>query len=1082
MKNIFLITSILLLSLAFLTPQQTLASRYFSDLANYDLADELDALVDKGALSRRDRFFPSDFLTRAELSKIAVNFAGLNTNFSGTLPFSDLPTTSAFHPFVLALYTNQMIQGYPDGSFKPNRPVTRVEAAKIILNALNYPLRETCCTFTADVSRNDWFGLYTETLLQDGLLGGVAPNRFGVNDFITRGDALRIAINADARMQGALEPTMAYTPAVSGADIQFAFYPAVLTSTSSNTPNVILGEFSLENTGEVAIITRIGFEVFINNRNNDARALNLRNVRIVDMFDHHVVGPADGRNVNGIMRLDMDGAYELLKTFVEPRFKVIADIGAVGNEGDTIRIAFNPRDKNDFKAHTKVGRYDIENIEPNLELSSPALAFGAEESQVDIPVQSFTAQTVPGNASPVLGIVLSAPTYQGIIVTRLSFDIEQGDPLGLLNTYLYDENGRLLDADIVRGTSRKIIFDSIQPHIRMERGAQKKVILGVQFSSSATPGDTYVFSFTPNAENVAAEDFEGDNIRISGPSINSGPMAPIQFTVAESGTITTEDIGPEVVDARQSLAGSDMMDVLKIRLNADVEDIAIERVAISLGGDEQDDQVAGMELYVGSTRVGDFRMINTNGNLPGFSSWDFSGSSRPIVPRDGSLQLIVKAKFNITVNSLAESGEATTFLLSDLELEGRNADIIPSLGSSKGTVTITSAGATATTNTLTVNSTAGLKVGDYLTSTTVDPNKRNQEVMTVLAINSPTSISVLRGAHQTVSNSADVQTGQIFNVKSGLVSDPFILYDTLLVVTPEGSIYGERGAPTSGQKVLQFKVAASDNPRDPRNQESTLKYLVLTVVGNSIATNFRLIDFASSNIILNGVGAHLGSGQSRIIFDLAKASSTKIRISEGSSRTYYIEADLQSVVGDSSLSVYIKTLGNKNSTFASNPSDLIWTDGTSPAIFWIDQPQNRVQPPPLTFNSSGGGVTFPPDNPTTAFVTNGGVGGTTPNLIDSFNQSNVSVDVTLPAQTTNFLGSGRDAALPGTVEVILTDANLNSTSSTAPACNNSASSCLVTVSNISAFSLINGAIRVEARTITANKGSGVFLGTQATKQ
>ncbi|HET9494747.1 MAG TPA: S-layer homology domain-containing protein, partial [Chloroflexia bacterium] len=54
------------------------------------------------------------------------------------LQFGDVPPGSAFYPFVRCLACRGIISGYPDGTFRPNNPVTRGQLAKIVSNSAGF--------------------------------------------------------------------------------------------------------------------------------------------------------------------------------------------------------------------------------------------------------------------------------------------------------------------------------------------------------------------------------------------------------------------------------------------------------------------------------------------------------------------------------------------------------------------------------------------------------------------------------------------------------------------------------------------------------------------------------------------------------------------------------------------------------------------------------------------------------------------------------------------------------------------------------------------------------------------------------
>jgi len=84
-------------------------------------------------------FKPSATITRAELATIAVRFVfnGSLDSFPPNLPtFSDISGHWAENYIRLACELGY-VNGYPDGSFRPNQPITRAEVATLLNNVLN---------------------------------------------------------------------------------------------------------------------------------------------------------------------------------------------------------------------------------------------------------------------------------------------------------------------------------------------------------------------------------------------------------------------------------------------------------------------------------------------------------------------------------------------------------------------------------------------------------------------------------------------------------------------------------------------------------------------------------------------------------------------------------------------------------------------------------------------------------------------------------------------------------------------------------------------------------------------------------
>ena len=80
-------------------------------------------------------FRPNAPITRAEFAKIAVSFAQANGSAVYSY-FTDVKTTDWFAPYVTAAKDSSLIEGYSDGSFKPENRITRAEACAIVNRVL----------------------------------------------------------------------------------------------------------------------------------------------------------------------------------------------------------------------------------------------------------------------------------------------------------------------------------------------------------------------------------------------------------------------------------------------------------------------------------------------------------------------------------------------------------------------------------------------------------------------------------------------------------------------------------------------------------------------------------------------------------------------------------------------------------------------------------------------------------------------------------------------------------------------------------------------------------------------------------
>lgn len=90
--------------------------------------------------------------------------------------FSDLPSDHYAHEAVMFLKSQGILSGYDDGTFKPNNPVNRAEALKIIIAPLvteeQLTQAKEAQTVYTDVENSAWFKPYVEMARVAGIIDG----------------------------------------------------------------------------------------------------------------------------------------------------------------------------------------------------------------------------------------------------------------------------------------------------------------------------------------------------------------------------------------------------------------------------------------------------------------------------------------------------------------------------------------------------------------------------------------------------------------------------------------------------------------------------------------------------------------------------------------------------------------------------------------------------------------------------------------------------------------------------------------------------------------------------------------------
>jgi S-layer homology domain len=85
-------------------------------------------------------FRPNGSITRAEFSAVMVKALNLNSTASGTQTFNDVPSNNWAYPAIETVKSAGLVSGYPGGLFAPSKNLTRAEAISIMSNASRMPM------------------------------------------------------------------------------------------------------------------------------------------------------------------------------------------------------------------------------------------------------------------------------------------------------------------------------------------------------------------------------------------------------------------------------------------------------------------------------------------------------------------------------------------------------------------------------------------------------------------------------------------------------------------------------------------------------------------------------------------------------------------------------------------------------------------------------------------------------------------------------------------------------------------------------------------------------------------------------
>jgi hypothetical protein len=127
---------ILVLTLTFFVSNSAYAN--FSDISKYKegtFSTFITWLEDQGVVQGYNdgTFKPENKINRAEFLKMLYETIGME-GAETTSPFPDVPSNEWYTKYVKEAYATGVVEGYPDGYFRPENYINFAEASKIVMN------------------------------------------------------------------------------------------------------------------------------------------------------------------------------------------------------------------------------------------------------------------------------------------------------------------------------------------------------------------------------------------------------------------------------------------------------------------------------------------------------------------------------------------------------------------------------------------------------------------------------------------------------------------------------------------------------------------------------------------------------------------------------------------------------------------------------------------------------------------------------------------------------------------------------------------------------------------------------------
>jgi hypothetical protein len=176
------------------TAQDTYNTILFTDISSHWAKDWINKAVNMGFVSGYEdgTFKPDRTITRAEFSTMLNKAIQVET--SQEIDFYDVSAKDWFYNEVRKSVAAGFFSGYDDNTFKPNNPIKRQEAAKVVAGAITTGnIDGEGATLLKDYNTiQEWARESVNTVYNKGYILGYPDKTYQPSKALTRGEAVKI--------------------------------------------------------------------------------------------------------------------------------------------------------------------------------------------------------------------------------------------------------------------------------------------------------------------------------------------------------------------------------------------------------------------------------------------------------------------------------------------------------------------------------------------------------------------------------------------------------------------------------------------------------------------------------------------------------------------------------------------------------------------------------------------------------------------------------------------------------------------------------------------------------------------------
>jgi len=166
------------------------AEQKFTDLQYSSWAeDSITYMANRGTVAGygNGQFKPEGRVTRAQAAAFLVRELYPEQQPDAAPTYSDVSTSYPFYREISIAARNGLTGGFPDGTFRPDAPITRAETAALLTRAYSLTSGMQSAASLSDTSTH-WAADPIRTMSSNGLIGGYADGTFRPNQSVSRAE------------------------------------------------------------------------------------------------------------------------------------------------------------------------------------------------------------------------------------------------------------------------------------------------------------------------------------------------------------------------------------------------------------------------------------------------------------------------------------------------------------------------------------------------------------------------------------------------------------------------------------------------------------------------------------------------------------------------------------------------------------------------------------------------------------------------------------------------------------------------------------------------------------------------------